>query len=388
MEFATRALCFVLLSTGTAFAQSTDVSSASVAYIYVGTVSNGVYAYSAAANGRLTPVAGSPFKHTSGLAIGSNGKYFISLGTTNLHAYEIEANGAIGAQASVVNTEDYDGSICGANGTDGAALDHAGTIHVLQDSTVDSGSGYCAAYQSFNISKSGAFTFEGTDIADGTEGDRLSFLYNLPSFTANDVFAYANFGGAIPADLDPYGSSVPSGFMRKSNGELENLTFNTTFPAAGPIGEYYAFLVTAGTSNYLAMTIAQVQLPYGEDGPIQLASFTVDAKGNIKTTNTREDMPIPATIPGVLNMSPSGKLLAVGPGLQVFHFNGAEPITKFTGLLPTAPITHIHWDNNNHLYALSSNKLYVYTVTPTSVEEVPGSPYTLPNSNALNVVPR
>ena len=87
-------------------------------------------------------------------------------------------------------------------------------------------------------------------------------------------------------------------------------------------------------------------------------------------------------------MSQSGKLLAVGPGLQVFHFNGAEPITKFTGLLPTAPITHIHWDNNNHLYALSSNKLYVYTVTPTSVEEVPGSPYTLPNSNALNVVPR
>ncbi|HEY6181900.1 MAG TPA: hypothetical protein VIW67_06610 [Terriglobales bacterium] len=33
-------------------------------------------------------------------------------------------------------------------------------------------------------------------------------------------------------------------------------------------------------------------------------------------------------------MSPSGKFLAVGGtgGLRIFHFNGANPITKLTGL--------------------------------------------------------
>lgn len=388
MKSAIKVFGLVFLVVGIGFTQSPETSNTSAAYVYVGTVSSGIYAYTAAANGILSPMAGSPFKQTSGLAIGSNGKYFITLGTTNLHAYVVEANGAIGKQESVVNTEDFDGSICGANGTDGAVLDHGGTIHVLQDSTVEAGSGYCAAYQSFNLSKTGGFTFEGTDIADGSLGDRLSFLYNLPTFTANDQFAYANFGEAIPADLDPYGSSVPSGFIRKGNGELQDLAFSTTFPPAGSIGDYYAFVPAAGTDNYLAMTIAQVQLPYGEDGPAQLASFTVDGKGNIKTTNTAENMPIPATVPEVMNMSPSGNLLAVGPGLQIFHFNGAKPITKYTGLLPTAPIQHIHWDNNNHVYALSSNNLYVYTVTPTSVVEAPGSPYTIPTANALNVMPR
>jgi len=54
-------------------------------------------------------------------------------------------------------------------------------------------------------------------------------------------------------------------------------------------------------------------------------------------------------------MSPSGKLLAVGGyGLKVFHFNGAAPITPYSNVLTTAAITELHWDNNNHLYALSA----------------------------------
>jgi hypothetical protein len=104
-----------------------------------------------------------------------------------------------------------------------------------------------------------------------------------------------------------------------------------------------------------------------------------------------------------MNMSPSGKLLAVAAdlsccsqifilgtnGLQVFHFNGADPITPYSKTLTTAPIDQIHWDNNNHLYALSdsTNKLYVYTVTPTTITERPGSPYTITSPNGLAVVP-
>ena len=93
-----------------------------------------------------------------------------------------------------------------------------------------------------------------------------------------------------------------------------------------------------------------------------------------------------------MNMSPSGKLLALGGnGLQVFHFNGANPITPYSSVLTTAPINQLHWDNSNHLYALSdsTNKLYVYTITPTSISAVPGSPFTtIANPTALVVVPK
>ena len=50
----------------------------------------------------------------------------------------------------------------------------------------------------------------------------------------------------------------------------------------------------------------------------------------------------------IMNMSPSGKLLAVaGGGLQVFHFNGASLIAKYSKVLTADPIDKIRWDNNN-----------------------------------------
>ena len=110
-------------------------------------------------------------------------------------------------------------------------------------------------------------------------------------------------------------------------------------------------------------------------------------------------MPIAGVFPTGMQISPSRQLLAitdfnfVASSLQVFHFNGADPITPYSGMIMTDdPINQILWDNNDHLYALSNNgdKLYVYTVTPTAIAEAPGSPYTIasPNRrNALIVVP-
>ena len=67
--------------------------------------------------------------------------------------------------------------------------------------------------------------------------------------------------------------------------------------------------------------------------------------------------------------------------MQVFHFNGAAPIIKYSGVLTSDTIDFIHWDKANHLYALSraSGKLYVYTVTSTAITKVPGSPFKVAN---------
>ena len=93
-----------------------------------------------------------------------------------------------------------------------------------------------------------------------------------------------------------------------------------------------------------------------------------------------------------LAVSPSGKLLAVGGsnGLQVFHFNGGDPITHYTGLLVQGAIGQIAWDNHNHLYAISSksSKLFVFTATPTSHHQAPGSPYAITNPWGIAVLPR
>jgi hypothetical protein len=101
---------------------------------------------------------------------------------------------------------------------------------------------------------------------------------------------------------------------------------------------------------------------------------------------------MPAVLVGnltAMSMAPSGKLLAVAgtSGVQVFHFNGANPISKDTGLLASGEIDAIAWDSDNHLYAVSrtAGKLYVFTVTPTGESEAPGSPYAVVNPSSLAV---
>ena len=91
-------------------------------------------------------------------------------------------------------------------------------------------------------------------------------------------------------------------------------------------------------------------------------------------------------------MSPNGKFLAVGgtSGVQIFHFNGAKPLTKFTGLIAATDLYQMFWDNANHLYALSetAGKLYVFTVTSTGVTQAPGSPHTIANPISIIVLPK
>ena len=122
-----------------------------------------------------------------------------------------------------------------------------------------------------------------------------------------------------------------------------------------------------------------------------LAAYTADAAGNVSTNNTYKNMPgVAVGSVNQLRMSPSGKLLAVAgtAGVQLFHFNGASPITKYTGLLVSGPVGMAYWDNANHLYVLGSTKLYVFNATPTSVSQAAGSPYTIKNPSALIVRPR
>ncbi len=118
LRISTLTLGLAALSPATAFPQtSPDLSAAAtpaaaqVAYVYVGTT-KGVYLYNAASDGSLSLVSGSPFS-IAGNAIGSNGKYFLSLGTNYLHSYPVVSNGALKGQASQINTALYRDPRCG-----------------------------------------------------------------------------------------------------------------------------------------------------------------------------------------------------------------------------------------------------------------------------------
>ena len=62
-----------------------------------------------------------------------------------------------------------------------------------------------------------------------------------------------------------------------------------------------------------------------------MATYTADSAGNLTTNSTYSNMPS-VLVGAVVDywMSPSGKYLAVGgtSGLQIFHFNGANPINS------------------------------------------------------------
>jgi hypothetical protein len=171
------------------------------------------------------------------------------------------------------------------------------------------------------------------------------------------------------------------------------LSINTPLPTAKTGNFYCPYLAAADPTNHVAVSVQQLNGNWGQVGSPQLATYTADGSGSLTTTSTYSNMPSTAvTSVTEIRMAPSGKLLAVGgtTGLQVFHFNGASPITPYTSLLTKDQIDQMFWDNANHLFAISnsSGKLFVFTITPTSASQAPGSPYTITSPQNIIVLPK
>jgi hypothetical protein len=366
--------------------EKTDAS-APVAYAYVQT-NKGILLYDEAADGRLTLDSASPFK-TAGQLVGSTGSYVVTVGQTLVHLYRVTTNGRIGAQAAQATMANYSDGLCGS--ARGGVLDHTGQfVEILFDPTIYV-SQPCTAYQTYKIGKSaGSLTFVGSAEVDSNVGSVLAPV----SQTSDNKFGYA---------LDVYVPEVQiAGFVRESSGALANMSFSESDPQPPEPYDYYPWLQAEAPNDRLAMALGTVKYRGSRDvadGPVQLASYTVDGSGNISSTNTWETMPTPDVGPTLLRMSPGGGLLAVaggtcswcvlsvdlaGNGLQVFHFNGADPITHYTGVLTTDPIEQMQWDYDSHLFALSdeAGKLRVYRVTTSRYSEAPGSPVTVKGVNA------
>ena len=364
-----------------AFGTASGFSQA-VAYIYIAnnpknSSTNEIAAWSAAPDGKLTPLFDSPFReNVSNLVV--NGKHLVAISRTgtNIDTFAIESGGAL-RYISSTNYANHSSGDCAAAGQ--LFFDHSGTNLYVQEFNAD-----CAntGVASFAMNKySGALSYLGLDITGAFPGDN-----NAAWFIGNNVYAYTAVNSACMY-YEIYG------FKRDSNGLLVSTSAGSSLPTPPPnVRRYVPDLVAADPFNHLAVLMQPANPPGCASGPLQLAVYTANSSGVLSTTSTHANMP-PTSIasPYDMKMSPSGKLLAVAgqQGLQIFHFNGGNPITHDTGLLTADPINQMFWDNSNHLYAISQSagKLHVFTITPTFAREAWGSPYSINSPENLIVQP-
>jgi hypothetical protein len=376
-SFAFAAICAstVLASAQVPSSQTDPVQtlagSSPVAYVYVansvGNSTNQITGYSAAANGALTAIPGSPFNdNVTYMAL--NGAWLFAVDNTfaNINSYAIASNGALTFKDSYNVTSPGPGVV-------DLFLDHTGATLYADLYTTNND------YLSFNIDQSTGTLSEVNDLAGGPSvGSVLSFI-------GNNVYAYSSSCYHFDPDI--------FGVQRNSDGSLGWLTFTPPYPKAQSGDFYCPFLAAADPTNHVVIAVEPLDSNWVQTGPWQLATYTVDSSGRLSTGSTYANMP-KVQVGGVNHywMSPTGKYLAVGGnnGLQVFHFNDGNPITNFTGPLTTSPISQVLWDNANHLYALSrqAGKLYVYTVTSKGVVQAPGSPHGITTPVNMIVLPK
>ena len=353
---------------------STAATALPVAYVYVSTATSGtaghIRGYAAAPNGALTAIPGSPFQTNGVNYMAVTGKWLFGVANqdTDINSYSIAANGALTLKDRYNVTPPGPGVVS-------VYLDHTGSTLYADFFTENND------YISFNINHSTGQLSEIGDLPGGpANGSPVSFI-------GNNIYGYSSSCYHFSPEI--------IGVQRNSNGTLSYINnFNASLPAEKSGGFYCpAWKAAADPTNHVAIAMEPLNPNWGQDGAWQLATYVADSAGNLTTKSTYSNMPT-VLVGGATDsrMSPSGKLLAVAgsAGLQIFHFNGANPITKFTGRLTSSPIDQVFWDNANHVYAISrkAGKLVVYTVTSTGVTQAPGSPHAITSVENLIVLPK
>jgi hypothetical protein len=336
-----------------------------------------INAFRAPTDGKLSIVPGSPFstEMAYGASMAVNQKFLFATSGIDIYSFHIKNDGTL-QQASSVNAQNFNLDSCG--GPQALFLDRTGSSLYDLDYYSD-----CAnnAYQIFSPENlTGQLSYEGVTTTSTP-------IFEVPlSFSGNNEYAY---GASCYHWLQEI-----FGFKRSSDGNLTDLNITPAMPISKPDQLYCPNLAAADPTNHVAVPVQALNSftlqPVG-DGAI--ATYTADTAGNLTTASTYSNMPkIGVGTVTSISMSPSGNLLAVGGtnGLQIFHFNGAEPVTAYGGLLTTDEVDQISWDTQNRLYAISqpAGLLFVFRITPTSHNRMAGSPYAIANPNHIAVLPK
>jgi hypothetical protein len=367
-------VCAVLAFAQVASAQTTISPDA---YVYViNARSNGSHeldAFSADSTGALTPLSGSPFwtstANTQFWTLAHTTHWLFASDDLNIYSFSIASNGALTLTSSI-NAQQF------ANSDEVAALflDHTGSTLYATEVNVSEGTQGNSILAFQKDSTTGALTYLGNTEYPGRSGSQDELSSSLLGFIGNNEYAYN--AGCDQGNVSWYA------VRRNNDGTLIEFSIDPTIPS-NPNGKYCPYGDAADPTNNLA-----VALFLGQSGPTQLAVYTADSSGNLTTNSTAENMPTTAVGFGRMAASPVGNLLALGgtSGLQVFYFNGSNPITPYTGRLAWRNTYDVAWDHHDHLYSIGAGAVQAWKITTTGWKQAAGSPYPMNGPLALTVL--
>lgn len=369
-SLAIAAICAgAVLSSGQVHSSTTENSVALIAtptaYVYVAhTTSNGngqIDGFVASSNGALTAISGSPFPYAVNyMAVSGRTLFGVEGGDGAdagqvIESYLIGSNGALIFQTSQKVPDSYGGVISIYTDRTGSSL-YADYLITNND------------YLSYNVTPSnGTLAYVGMLEEGPAQGSPLSFV-------VGNEFGYSSACYHYMAQI--------YGLERGNDGSLSLLNISPELPEEKSGGFYCPWRAATDSTNHVAVAMQPLNLDWNPDGPWQIATYTADSAGNLTTGSTYSNMPS-VKVGNVVDYktSPSGKLLAVAgaAGLQLFGFNGGNPIRSLTGPILSTPLDQVFWDNANHIYAVSrtTGQLYVFCVSAKGVMQAPGSPHAI-----------
>lgn len=360
-------LALIALTTGSAAYAST------AAYIYESAdVSNtnssvqAIYGYALSSSGEVSPIPGEPFAVGDGINYytASNGTYLfgISWGNSsnptwqNIISYRIAANGAL-TKVQTTAAATYS-STPGPHYLYGPlALDHSGQyLYVGVTGGTDMYSQY--SVMTFQVNpETAALNFVGETPFHGQDTTTIHF-------TGDDKYAFDenNYEYLVGGNktLLLMGNATDAGF----DGNYLDTDPEDNLAVLGPHGQLQSWLVHSNGS---------------------LSQHSSDGQTLVRTNLWPDDYQ-------QMNFSPDGSILALaGFGLDLYHFNGAKPITNYkqiyapgvynsqTNTIAGTLVWIVGWDSQHHFITIAQDypktgtpaPLYgqIYTVTPTSVTE-------------------
>lgn len=366
-----------LLWAGTAMASPTPASTASpAAYIYVADLDQ-VRVFSASSTGVLTHLQDVTTKvlivH---LSVNKSFLFGIDYGS-GISRFSIGADGRLtplGYTDATAYVPDY----CFASGL--LQIDESGSdLHTFMSDCRQN-----TFLVSFKILPTGDLLFLNRAPADPWASSQLRF-------TQGNRFAYQT-GCKVQVDQqDQIASATPhtAEWRRETTGAMTYLGTLDDVPENKSPARYCPVDLANDPTDHL---LFGYMTEFGAPAP-NLGVYTADDQGNLSTTNTYKNMTWSETDTSEMSISPTGKLAALGgtdgSGYQFFHFNGANPPTKFTGVYDAGSrIWEFGWDKSDHVYVLSENSLIVWNLTPTSYKQIPDSTYPLKEASSLIVLSR
>lgn len=265
-----------------------------------------------------------------------------SAGSVNLPEYVEFKMAANGSYLFVPFSDEIDAFSIQANGSlKQAAITKGGAQYVYPDRTgktlYEANPTSLAAY---SIGANGSLT-----LVNKVSADFPTFEANL-SFTANNAYAYSTY-------CNNGNSPVFYGFSRASNGALTEFNPQVTLPAAPSCMDYCPFGAATPDSSHVVIALDEYDKSNQQFVQSQLAVYTIESNGTLKTANTSSSMPTLASNAGAYAFDPTGTWLAMGTGdgLNIYKFSDGtltftDSVSLYTG------VVQLSWDKSGHVYVV------------------------------------